>query len=112
MKQHQPAFNRYERLIQEQAADELYIAAPAGVIPADMIPKGWGFVEFAADFTPELVIPAVNFNISSEKRCIFSWRIAGMSARDILFANGVEIAETPEIRLIPKRRRLITTEKI
>ena len=111
MKQQRPALNVFERLIQEQVADELYIVAPAGVIPADKIPHGWGFVEIAADLTPSPVVPALNGSIPSEKRNPFCWRIAGMCAQDTLFSNGVEIADVPEIRLIPKRRIQISTAK-
>lgn len=99
--------SKFERLRCEQAANEFYLAVPAGLIAPSEAPSGWGLLTIQDDFSVRTLLDAPVHECPPENQAAFAIRVAASDAKSFLFANGVALAEDGAAHFypVPRRRR-------
>ncbi len=98
--------SRLERIRRAGVADELYLAVPAGTLEADETALGWGLLHVFPDGTITVIREPDPQPCEAAARNHLALNIAAAASRSVLFAAGVGVTATGELRFYrPPRRR-------
>ncbi|HOK03763.1 MAG TPA: hypothetical protein P5270_00040 [Victivallales bacterium] len=105
--------SRLERIRQAHVADNLYLAAPQGLIHPDELIDGWGLLYVSNDYSVEVVKEPEDKECKDENRMHIAQTISASAARIVLFSQGVNISHDGKIFISrPPHRRHKTSATI
>lgn len=97
--------SRLEKIRRANAADNLYLAVPDGLVAPDEIIFGWGLLYIKDNGeVKEICRPSLQY-CEPDKRNMLALNIGAASARDVLFSSGIALNTGGKVQLYRRPRK-------
>ncbi len=106
--------SRFEKIRAAEAANELWLVVPDGLVAPDELAEGWGLLYVSPKCRIRVARRAEFLPCSPDRMMNLSQSIAASAARDVLFSHGIVRGDDGSfsLRKAPRRRNSVEVEKI